>query len=476
MPIWLLVLAGMITLVWDALRSKDARGDLASIGIGGTLVALFSLVFFIGSPGVGDEAYGAFGGVLQVDYMGFLGQVLVLAGTLWLLIISPKYIKNRAIAQAEYYALLTFSAAGLCALAISRELVTLFLNLELASISIYVMAAMEKKKLASSEAGFKYFMLGSFAAAFILMGIAFLYGGTGTTSLQEIQSAALAGSASLHPGLLTIGVVMLIIGFSFKLTLAPFHMYAPDVYDGAPTTITALIATTAKVPTFIAFFVILKPLAESGVLSPNVALAFGFIALLSMILGNTGAISQPRIKRLVAYSSIGHSGYMAIPFVVMLHNPELIARCGEALSYYLMAYLVMTLLLLTIAMALGERGENEIDNYKGLYRRQPVLSALVLLAVISLIGIPGTVGFLGKFMLFSLAAEAGLLVLAVLGILTSVASAFYYLRLLVTMYFTEEEADAQVQTVSVAGCLVLTVGAVAVVLFGLFPWLYLFQS
>lgn len=469
LPIWLLVAAGLAVLVYDALKRDGgcpcAYVNLSLIGV----VAAIAAAVGIGCP-AGGEAKLAFSGTMGVDYHGLLAQLVILGGTGALLLLSPGYLKVRFYDHAEYYALMLFAAAGMAALAISRELATIFVNLELVSISVYILAGMEKRNTASTEAGYKYFILGSMAGAFILMGVAFLYGATGSLKLDAIAASA------PNVALLMVAMAMLLVGFGFKLTLAPFHMYAPDVYDGAPTPIAAVIATTAKAATFMAFFRIVSAVAATHAVPPGVWAAFYAIAIASMVIGNAGAIVQTRIKRLLAYSSVGHSGYLAIPFVVVLKNPEYANAAFDAVVYYLLAYTTMTILAMGTISALGPNAEGSLANWRGLGRRMPLIGGLMVVAVISLIGVPPTVGFLGKMQLFSLAAESGHYWLAVLGILTSVASAYYYLKLNVTMYFQEPAEGVEIDAPGLAGKTVLIASTAAIFLFAIFPWFYLFQS
>ncbi|MCL5269063.1 MAG: NADH-quinone oxidoreductase subunit N [bacterium] len=477
-PLLVLIFAAMAVLVADVLLPRAHRWTLALIGMAGIGLALVAL-YWARPPQPMDTNYLelAFGGTIQAGYLTFLAHNVILATGLFLILISPNYLAGRAVPHGEYYALLLLATLAMMALASSNELLTLFLNIELLSITLYILTGIEKNNLRSSEAGFKYFLLGSFAAAFLLLGIGFVYGATGQTRFDAIGQAIAAGRI-LNPAYLAIGVGLLMIGLGFKLTLAPFHMYAPDVYEGAPTPIAAAIATGSKVGGFVVFFNLMAIVAGWRDLPQGLWVALYAIVAASMVVGNVGAIVQPNLKRLLAYSSIAHSGYTLVPMVVLLRRPDLLAEARVAVAYYLLAYTLMTLLVFGVATTLGPLGEGRISHYAGLGRRSPALAMIMALALVSLVGVPPTVGFFGKLRLFSVAIEGDHIRLAVLGVLASVASAFYYLRVTVTMYMEEPSPEAGERLIPAEGVnfVILTVGAVGVFVFAVFPWLYLFAA
>lgn len=484
-PMLVLMGAALAVLVADVLLPRSQRWALALVSMIGVGAAFFAL-HLLGGKSFQIESY-AFSGALRCNYLIFLAHNIILGGALFLILISPRYLHGRAIPQGEYYALLLFATLAMMALAASSELLTLFLNIELLSITLYILAGIEKKNLRSSEAAFKYFLLGSFAAAFLLFGIAFVFGATGQTRYSEIAAVIAAGKV-IQPVFLAIGFGLMIVGFAFKLTLAPFHMYAPDVYEGAPTPIAAAIATGSKVAGFVAFFSLVRLMAGWTIQSHGQALqehltqglwvALYAVAVASMVIGNLGAVVQPNIKRMLAYSSIAHSAYIMIPMVVLLRRPDLLASAQNAVAYYLLAYTAMTLLAFGVVGTLGPLGESKIAYYAGLSRRAPVLTVLLTLALLSLTGIPPTVGFFGKFQLFAVAIEGGHIRLAVIGVLASVASAFYYLRVTVSMYMEEPSAEAAGTRVAPdsVNYLALLLGGLSIFALVFFPGLYLFGS
>jgi NADH-quinone oxidoreductase subunit N len=470
-PLAALVIAALLVLVADVLLPRAQRWLLSVISIAG-VIAGFAVLYLAGSATGQIDTF--FGG-LRSSYMVFLAQNLVLAAGGFVVLISPRYLHDRLIPQGEYYALLLFAIAGMLGLAASSELLALFLHIELVSIALYILAGIEKRNLRSTEAAFKYFLLGSFAAAFLLLGIAFVFGGSGQLRYDKIATAIQAGTL-LNPKLFTIGIALVLIGFGFKLTLAPFHMYAPDLYEGSPTPVTALIATGSKVAAFSAFYLFIELIAGWNGLPHSIWAALYAVVVASMIIGNVGAVVQPNIKRLLAYSSISHSAYTAIPIVVLLNqNTQLLPDIRDAVIFYLLAYTIMTLLAFGVVASLGALGESNISRYAGLTRRHPVLALLLTLSLLSLIGIPPTVGFFGKLGLIRVAVDGHHYWLAVIAVLTSVASAFYYLRIIVTMYMQEPATDLPAEIpLDGVNYLALTLCTVSLFLFAFVPSAFLF--
>lgn len=441
-PLLVIIFAALAVLVADVFLAHDRRWLLAPITMGGIVLALITL--YLVTPPLSKEytmasmfeAMPAFAGVLTQNKLVFIAHNVILGGALFLVLIMPPYIEERKLPHGEFYAVFLFAVMAMMALAASTELLTLFINIEMLSICLYVLTGIEKRNARSSEAAFKYFLLGSIAASFLLLGIAFVFGATGELRYDRI-AAVLAGGRILDPIFLTAGLVLMLVGFGFKLTLAPFHMYAPDVYEGAPTPIASTIATISKVAGLSAFAHLVFVVAQWTEPARGVWVALYAIVAISMVIGNIGAIIQPNIKRMLAYSSIAHSGYTAIPFVVVLMRPDLMPAAFDAVCYYLIAYTLMTLLAFGVAGSLGQRLEGPIEQYAGLYRRSPLLAVAMAIAMLSLLGMPPTVGFLGKLQLFSVAVAGDHLWLAVLGVLASVASAYYYLRVIVVMFMRE---------------------------------------
>ncbi len=473
LPLLVLIVTGLVTLLADILLPRSQRGTLPVFGISGICLAFVILITQGHDPG--KDASTAYFGVLYVNhYLVFLSQLVILAGGLFLFLISPRYLVDKAIPHGEYYGLLTLAIMSMMALAASSELLTLFLNIEVLSITLYVLAGLEKRNLRSTEAAFKYFLLGSVAAAFLLLGIAFIFGSTGALHYNQIEYV-FVNDQVINEKFLIIGIALVLVGFAFKLTLAPFHMYAPDVYDGAATPIAAAIASVAKVAGFVALYHFIDLITFWNDLPDGIWAALYTVAVLSMLVGNIGAVVQPHFKRMLAYSSIAHSGYMLIPMIVVLKNYGLLAEAREALAYYLMAYTVMTLLAFGVAATIGEDGEKEINRYAGLSRRSSMLAFVMTLSMLSLLGFPLTVGFFGKVELFSVAVAGEHFVLAVIGVLSSIAGVYYYLRIIVNMYMqpsaTERPAKGYMNMQNM-----VALGAVAICLlfFAIFPSTFLF--
>ncbi|MEN6626913.1 MAG: NADH-quinone oxidoreductase subunit N [Candidatus Sumerlaeia bacterium] len=469
-PLLLLMIAAIVVLAADVMMPRDWRGALpwiAGIGVAASSLAL-------AGTGINGIALTLFNGALVIDRLTFLSDAVILGGALYLIAISPRWLRGRWVPQGEYYALLLFATMAMMALAHSNELLALFLNFELLSISFYVLLGIEKRNPRSSEAGFKYFIIGSLAAAFLLMGIVFIFGATGGQTRFEAIARALDGGAVRQPLFMAVGLGLLFVGFAFKITLAPFHMYAPDVYDGAPTPVVAALATGTKVAGFTALFHVVEMVARWKGLPVGVWGAFYAAAVASMVVGNVGAVVQPNIKRLLAYSSIAHSGYMMIPLAVVLApRPDLIGAARDAVAYYLLAYTIMTLLAFGVISTLAPEGEGPIAAWAGLGRRAPMRAAFMALAMLSLIGLPPTVGFFGKIALFGVAIDGAHIRLAVIGILASVVSVSYYLRVVIAIYMSEPaEGAGRVGFPNAAQTLALVVGAVCVFVFAIFPWLY----
>lgn len=468
-------LGAMALLMADLFMTPAAKKMIPGLAAGTVVLAWLALLLVSHK----DDPSTAFYECLRFGPLVFVGHNVILTVVLFLLLLSPSYLRDRRIPQAEYYALMLFAALAMMALAASNELLTLFVNLELLSITFYVMTGMERDNLRSTEAAFKYFLTGSYAAAFLLFGLTMIYGAIGSTYFEQIGdvlSGASEGGVLDHPLFLTAGFALMLVGFGFKLTLAPFHMYAPDVYAGAPTPVVGAIATGSKIAGLVVFFTFFRAIARWEDSPPAFRFILFSVCVLSIFIGNVGAVLQPNIKRLLAYSGIAHSGYALIPIVAAVSVPALMQEAEKALAFYLLAYGLMTVLAFGVAIALGPQGESHIDRYGGLARRSPFLAAVLALALLSLTGVPLTVGFVGKFYLFAVAVHAELYGLAIFGVLASVASAYYYLRVIVKMYMDDapgrEAESVSLDTVDAAALLGVSA---AVLLFAIFPARILFE-
>jgi NADH-quinone oxidoreductase subunit N len=383
-------------------------------------------------------------------------------------LLSMDYLEREGISHGEYYALLLLTTSGMMVMAAATDLIAIFLGLEVLSISLYILSGYARERLASEEAAMKYFLLGAFASAFFLYGVALVYGATGATSLDAIRDRIT--QQGLGPGdpLLLMGTALLLVGFGFKVAIVPFHVWTPDVYEGAPTTVTAFMSVGAKAAGFAAFLrVFLKALP---VLAEPSAQALAVLAAVTMIVGNVVAISQRNLKRMLAYSSIAHAGYILMGLVAAVkHAPGGV----PAVLFYMLGYMVMQLGAFGVIIAFRRRGEEvlELNDYAGLGFRYPALGAMMTIFMISLAGLPPTVGFLGKLYLFSAALDAGYTWLVVIAVLTSVVSVYYYLAVIVRMYMAPAEAaGASAEAVSSAPLYVaLALTAFATLILGILP-------
>jgi len=472
MPALLLALWAIGVLMIDLFFDREFKETIPWITLVGIVLSFVDLRI-IGAEE--DVVSYAFHNCLRFDRLTFLSQNVILGMAFFLVLVSARYLKDRAIPRGEYYALLLLATISMMMLAASNELLTLFLNIEVLSITLYILAGIERENLRTTEAAFKYFLMGSFAAAFLLFGLTMVYGAMGTTQFNEIHEVLSKNQPVPYKLFLVAGLSMMLVGFGFKLTLAPFHMYAPDLYAGAPTPVGGMIATGSKVAGLAAFFNFFRLFAEWNALPSGFYYGFCTLVVLSIIVGNVGALTQPNIKRLLAYSGVAHAGYALIPLIAVMHRVRvhgsgLMGSAESAVSYYLLAYSLMTALAFGVAATLGPQGESHIDRYSGLARRSPFLAAVLALSLISLAGIPFTVGFMGKVYLFAIAVNAGLYPLACFGVLASVASAYYYLRIIVKMYM-EEPQGAKLEPTQLEGLngAALIAGSVAVVVFAMFP-------
>ncbi len=415
------------------------------------------------NPGAG------FYGLIQADAFSFFFHLLV--GTVAVLVVlaAGPYLDRERLPVAEFYALLLFATAGMGVLASAQELLTAFIGLEMSSISSYILAGYRRDALKSGESAMKYFLLGSFATAFFLYGIALVYGATGTTRLDQMVDADASST------LLKLGLSMILIGLSFKVAAAPFQIWTPDVYEGAPTPVTALFSAGPKAA---AFALLLRIFATVPAATHFWFWAFWILAVLTMFAGNLGALVQTNIKRLLAYSSIAHAGYILVAFAAVTSMAKggraEAAAAYAAVLFYLLSYALVKLGAFTIVSQLGGTGEKNLslDDYAGLSQRQPVVAAMLSIYLLSLLGLPVTAGFFGKFYIFKAAVNSHLLWLAVLMAINSTIGAYYYLRVIVLMYMREPSADAAAAvpvgfplTVNV----VLAVTAIGTILFGLMP-------
>jgi NADH-quinone oxidoreductase subunit N len=445
--------AGVLVLLLDLLppRTKEHLGGVALAGLVGALLSSISLW---------NRDARAFRDMVLLDNYALFFHVVVCYASALAVLLSIDYLRRNGIESGEYYALVLFSTCGMMLLASAGDLLVVFLGIELMSLSLYVLAGLFKARLASGEASMKYFLLGAFATSFLLYGIALIFGATGSTNFDRIAAAV---AARPRDTLVTIGLGLLLVGFGFKISSVPFHMWAPDVYEGAPTSVTALIATGSKAAAFAALIRVLTVALKAA--QPDWSVLLWAVAAVTMTAGNVIAIAQSNLKRMLAYSSIAHVGYMLVGLVA-----GGVAGAGAVL-FYLLAYTFTTAGAFG-AILLVERSDGEaveVGDYAGLARRNPVLAATLGLFLLSLVGVPPLAGFVGKFYIFGSAVRAGYLWLTVLGVLNSAVAAYYYLRVIVYMYMREPEGVDVRLVPSFAGGVALAIAVVGIVLLGVMP-------
>jgi NADH-quinone oxidoreductase subunit N len=428
LPLTILTVWACALLLVDLLIPKDRKWITALLAAAGLAITFGFTLAQIGRPAV----TGFSGMVAQDGFSTFLNALQLVSGLLGVAL-AFGYVKRMGIERGEYYTLLLFSVVGMMLMVQAADLIIVFLALELLSIPLYVLAAFNRKMATSEEAGIKYFLLGAFSTGFVVYGIALVFGATSTTSL-----AGILASTPTSVLLLTIGAALILVGFGFKVAAVPFHMWTPDVYQGAPTAVTAFMAAGAKIAGFAALLRVFSTAFSS--LAVDLTPVLWALAAVTMIVGNLLAISQSDIKRMLAYSSIAHAGYILMAFVPY-GNPEVAPISIAAGLFYLVAYAVTNFGAWGVVIAL-EKTEGTglaISDYAGLAKKYPALAAAMTIFMLSLIGLPPTIGLVGKFYLFRSVMQGGFVGLAILGVVTSLISAFYYLRVVVNMYMREGE-------------------------------------
>ncbi|MDF1499062.1 MAG: NADH-quinone oxidoreductase subunit N [Anaerolineales bacterium] len=432
----LVIVAGWATIlvIIDLFIPKERKGITAALAALGLVAAAVAAILQFG------QSKTLFGGMLLLDGFASFLQILFLGAGLLAIAQAFDYLRRREIERGEYYTLLMFSISGMMLMSMAGDLIVIFIALELLSIPLYILSGFARPQPVSEEAALKYFILGAFASGFMVYGIALIFGTTATTSLAGILNAFAASPGV--PALAMVGGALVLVGLGFKVAAVPFHMWTPDVYVGAPTSVTAFMSVGAKAGGFAA---LLRMLIAAF---PDAAAAWGpvtmWIAALTMTWGNVAAIAQSNIKRMLAYSSIAHAGYifMALPSAAVAGvAPEAV----RGALFYLMAYAITNLGAwgVVLAMEKAEGAGLEIDDYAGLGKRRPIMALAMALFMLSFTGVPPTVGFIGKFYLFRAAIDANLIWLALVGVITSLISAYYYLRVVVVMYMRPGEPETQ---------------------------------
>ncbi|HWB15025.1 MAG TPA: NADH-quinone oxidoreductase subunit N [Vicinamibacterales bacterium] len=454
-PVLIVSLSACAVLLAEAFRQRGEWmpvGWLALIGVMGGLVTSAALW--------NRNAVGF--GVLVLDNFAIFFNVLICGIGLLTILMSSGTAERDQLPLGEYYALVLFALAGMMLMASTRDLLIVFIGLEVMSLSVYVLTSLKRTSEMSAEGGFKYFILGAFSSAFFLYGIAFAYAVTGTTRLDDL-GMRVAGAA-LEPSVLVIlAMVFLLVGFAFKVSAVPFHMWTPDAYQGAPTLVTGFMSTGVKAAAFAAFIRVFLSALEP--LRVDWLPILSAIAGLTMILGTVVGVAQTSVKRMLAYSSIAHAGYLLVGLVAA-------NAAGKAsILFYLVAYAVTNLGAFGVLSALctADRPHDDLRDFAGLAYERPGLAALLTVFLLSLGGFPPTVGFVAKWYIFSAAIQEHLIALAVLGVLTSVVSVFFYLRIVVQMYMVEERAPGQRPHVPAVALTGLVLALAAVFYLGVLP-------
>jgi NADH-quinone oxidoreductase subunit N len=472
LPEMTVAFAGVLVMLYDSLfpRQRGVTGAISLIGLAASAVLLYTMW---------NQPMTGWNGMIAHDNLRLGFSLVALLVTALTILLSTVWVDRERVPAGEYHALLLFATFGMMLMASGNDMVIIFLGLETLSIATYVLAGLRKSDLRSNESSMKYFILGSFSSAFLLYGMALVYGATASTNITEI--AARIGDANF-PALLLIGGAMLIIGFGFKVATVPFHVWTPDVYEGAPTPVTGFMSAGPKAAGFASFvrvFVLGFPLVAgaeaAGYLHESWVTALSVMAILTMTVGNVAAIMQNNVKRMLAYSSIAHAGYALVGFIGagLAKTAEARDEAIASVAFYMLAYGVTSLGAFAIVTLLAEKNDRraEFEDYNGIGFRAPVIAFTLSLFMFSFIGIPLTAGFMGKVLVFRPALEAGsslLTTVVIIAVINSAISAYYYLRLVVVMFFRERTTDWFTPKMPVGMAVVILLTVLGVFYFGIF--------
>ncbi|HSY91827.1 MAG TPA: NADH-quinone oxidoreductase subunit N [Candidatus Binatus sp.] len=456
LPELILSIFGIVVMVLDPLVDEETSQKLLGvIALGGAVAGLLATWYMAQSPGL------AFSNMVKVDSFSVFFHFLVIAIAAVVILSSFEYMAVQRIRAGEYYALILFGTVGMALMSSAVELVLIFIALEISSISTYILTGFRRNEAASSESSLKYFLLGSFATAFFLYGVAMIFGATGSTNIAIISQKLQAGPVQL---LVYVAMALMFVGLGFKVAAAPFHIWTPDVYEGAPAPIVGFMSTAPKAA---AFAVLLRVVFTIN--APGRFWLLWLAAACSMTLGNVAALVQTNIKRLLAYSSIAHAGYILVAFAMTTskNSPGGIS----AVMFYVASYAAMNLGAFAVVSHFANAGERYVtlEDYEGLGRTSPLLAATLTIFLLSLIGIPMTGGFFAKFYVFSAAVKANLIWLTVIGVVNSAIGSYYYLRIIVVMYMRESRKPVPVTPVPFGLGLALAISIVATLYLGMLP-------
>lgn len=453
-PFTFLSVMAIIAMVLDALIVNSSR-----------ITFIFSAITLLISGILGISTFGlhgiGFNGMVTGGGFAAYFDILFSIGGLLTILTSRQYLQRENIEHDEFYSLVLFAVAGMMLIAHSNHLLILFIGIEVMSVSFYILSGYMRNNAKSVESSLKYFLLGAFATGFLVYGIALIYGSTGSMDYNQI-ALNINNNALNFPALLPVGVALIVIGLSFKAAAFPFHQWAPDVYQGAPTIVTAFMSTAGKAAAFAAFIPIVTVLMPSAPV--KLQMIFAVMSAATMLIGNISALAQTNIKRMLAFSSVAHAGYIMMGLVSGLQYGY------SGIVFYLTAYMFMQIGSFIIVAILERNGEKylELSDYAGLSKRHPVLAAFMSIFMLSLAGIPPFAGFFGKYFLFTAAIDAGFLWLTLVGVLSSIISVYFYIGLIVKMYFTEPEGQREDNEVGMSGLsLIITIAGVIVL--GILP-------
>lgn len=459
LPELVLSVFGILVMLAEPLLGP--HDDRKSIGILALIGAVLAVASTFVQARFANPATLAFSGMVRVDNFAVFFHFLVTVIAAVVILASFEYMKVQQIRAGEYYALILFGTVGMALMSSAIELVLVFIALEISSIATYVLAGFRRKSATSAESSLKYFLLGSFATAFFLYGVALIFGATGSTNIYEI-GARLRGNV---PTLAFVAVALMIVGLGFKVAAAPFHIWTPDVYEGAPSPVVALMSTGPKAA---AFAVLLRLLFAAS--APGWFWIIWVAAVLSMCIGNIGALVQSNVKRMLAYSSIAHAGYLLVAFAALPKSGDYDTGISAAM-FYAASYAAMNVGAFLVISHFGSRNERYVtlEDYAGLGLRQPILAAVLTIFLLSLIGIPITGGFFAKFYVFSAALRANLVGLVLIGVINSAVGAYYYLRIIVAMYMKEPREGVTVTHIPVGVSISLAVSLIFTIYLGVVP-------
>ena len=455
-PMLCVTLAALATMLSEAFRGKGERTPIGGLGIIGLVGAGISAAF------LWNVNAASFGVLVADNFALFVTMTLVIVGILTIMF-SSQVLHVTDLPKGDFYALVLFSIVGMIMMAMANDLLVIFIALEIMSLAVYVLTGIQRDDPRATEAAFKYFLLGAFSSAFFLYGIAFTYGVTGSTRLDRVGAYLAAQSMADNP-LVLVAMGLLLVGFAFKISAVPFHMWTPDAYEGAPAVVTGFMSTGVKAAAFAAFARVFLSAFEP--FSADWAPVVWVLAAATMVLGTVVGVAQSNLKRMLAYSSIAHGGYLLAGLVAANEVGK------AAILFYLLAYAVTNLAAFGVIAMLGarDRANDELRDYAGLWHTHPGLAALMTVCLLSLGGLPPTAGFIGKWYIFSAAVSAGYYGLAIIGVLTSVISVFFYLRVVVMMYMSERDAAAAAPVqITAMGMAALTLAVIAIFYLGILP-------